>query len=229
MSSTVRAHTSTEYPYAWRSLAAMSGPFARVCCKRTRLSMTALGASICVLVALVFFAYFQTGVLRCLLCESASPPSAAPLAEWDSGSFELPPSAPSPSADDSNSGSTKPLLAVPTIPTLALLVLLTNAALGMCFASFCFCFYGDADGSCALQGTQKRLAWCMALSAAFGLFGVCVAGAALWSPTCNELSCTPTAGQQQAERTNVEIIHSQSAYHACSTGIAVEILTTSQL
>jgi formate hydrogenlyase subunit 3/multisubunit Na+/H+ antiporter MnhD subunit len=144
---------------------------APVCpCRRTQVTMTSLAIFVVALLCTMIYLPFVTGVARL----------EYPDTEDEFGSGPLP-------VDEIASWTT-------TILVFAAL----NAAIGLCIASICFCFYGDAGDSCALDGSEKRVAWCLLLSSVCGVCGVCMSAACVWSPSSEELACVT-----QSERSSV--------------------------
>ena len=139
-----------------------------VCCvQRNTASMALLLVLVLAFLALACALPFATGVVRYV--DRPSPPQEDAPAS---------PPAPAPPPDGVDM---RAVLAI---------ALVANAACGFCIAAFSLCVWGDADGSCAFRGSEKRVAWCFSLSM-LGLLGVCVAFVCVWRPDSEEVFCVP--------------------------------------
>lgn len=145
----------------------------RVCgCKRTWRTMSALLLCVCVVFGASVSALFATRVVICLVCQRNQ------SSIGDDGGNE----------EDLSLAS-----------RLVVALLLVNSAIGLCIAAGCFCFWGDVsdavdgDEPCGLRGSEKRLIWCLTLSAVFGACGLCVSGYCVFLPSCEELCLMPEA------------------------------------
>ena len=163
------------------------------CCRRSRTTTSLSCAIMCICGIGCLLLPFASGIVRCISCSAVQ--------------NLQPPSAPPP--------------ATPSTFTMVLVILVMNAGLGLCIGCICVGFFGDADGACALAGSEKKMVWCLSLSTLCGLPGLCVAASYVWAPSAQELCCVPPAEQSREKSERPTRAHAQ-AQRPPSTGRMID-------